>query len=191
MFPKKILILNHSYRGEEGNAGTIAEFIKEKYQLTCEVSVLNLSETNIRGCSGCKYECFKGDNCPKSKDDMTDFYIQSMMLKDYVIQIFPVYCGNLPLTYYALNERTQQHTFEEEFAPLWNERNLVDIVITNTDQELIEKVLRNEEPLRDILFASNHEYGLKSIDGQIMTSKRFEKHLESFLEKVIRVEKPS
>lgn len=103
----KILIINGSPRGNQGNTAHLLASFMEGVKETCDVNVREIivAEKNIAPCMGC-FSCWVGD-CGKCcmDDDMTQI-IDDIVWADAVIWSFPLYYFNVPGPVKTLIDRT-------------------------------------------------------------------------------------
>lgn len=93
------LIISFSAR-TGGNCGDIARYIAKP-----EDRVVHFSSLHASGCTGCEYECFRGE-CVRRADGVYELYA-SMAAYERVVLIVPMYGGNPSSLYFAFCERGQ------------------------------------------------------------------------------------
>lgn len=93
------LIVGFSGR-ENGNCDCISQYIASKGD-----TIIHFRNLNVHDCSGCQYECFRG-NCKYHQDDVYHLY-ERMLSYDKVFLVVPMYCENPSSLYFKFNERGQ------------------------------------------------------------------------------------
>lgn len=102
-----IFIINASPKGEKSNTliltNSFIEGIKEKI-LDVDLRKINLSDSNIKPCTGC-FSCWKTTqgSC-FIKDDM-DKVIENILWADLIVWSFPLYYFNVPSILKSLIDR--------------------------------------------------------------------------------------
>lgn len=172
-----INIVNLSGRYEKGNCGNIMQFMSN-FLIDKKIAVneIDFKKLKIHNCTHCNYDCFSMI-CPYLND--IEQFLNLLSEASMNILIIPIYCDFPTSQLFVLNERIQCSTKYQQKNP----KNKV-ILITNTNIELNRNIIKTMFNIenQDILILSPHEYGMKSISGNIIQNRQVKNNIMSFIE---------
>lgn len=177
---KNICIINFSDRNN-GNCANIAKIAASHYKRT-KVLVSKLDA--IKPCSNCDYECLKTEEvCPHLNEEYSTL-MDTIYMSDLAIYVIPNYCGFPCSRYFAFNERSVGYfNGNQEILDRYLSVKKLFIIVSNTMDDYFVHAMEQQtssEPKMKYLRTS--EYGLRSIDGNMMDIESAKSDLIQFLE---------
>ena len=175
----KTLILDFSPR-PDGNCAAISKYIVKSF---CDASVIKITDLDIKSCTDCDYQCFS-DKCPHP-DDLFKLY-DSILESDLIYFLIPNYCDYPPSSFFVFNERSCAYfnNKNESLAEYLRTKKKF-IVISNSNEENFVKVLQqqsSDDIQKNIIFLSSKKFGLKSIEGNLLSSNEAKTLIDRFIE---------
>lgn len=177
----KVTVISFSGRGG-GNCIAIARRIAEHHAGDM-VSLYNFSALRIAPCGGCAAECFvRREDCPHFAD--SEFEIcDSVVRSDLTYFVVPNHCDFPCANFFAFNERSLCYfSGHPELLDQYAAVPKKFVVVSNTGEANFHAALSQHtsgEP--EILFLRANDYGLSSIEGNLMTSERAVEDLQRFI----------
>jgi multimeric flavodoxin WrbA len=174
------IILSFSGR-KGGNCEQIADFIAENNDKP--VKLYRMWEQNIHMCGDCGYECFAPDKeCPHSADDERAV-LDDICNSDTAYFLVPNYCGGPPAMLYALNERSVSFFagHPERLERYMNVRKKFIVISSNQPDTFNTAFIQHDRNPREILWLSAREFGLRSMDTNLLQIDEVRERIRAFM----------
>ncbi len=175
----KVCILSFSSR-PQGNCAQIGAYLQA---LHGPAAVLyRFSDCSISPCGGCDYDCFGPQhNCPH-KDDRELSLLEAVSECDLAYFIVPNYCDYPCANYFIFCERGQSHfSGNHRLLSAYEAVPKKFIVISNTARDIFEQVFSTQTGGKpDILFLAAKDFGLRSIQGNLLSSLQVQEAIKAF-----------
>ncbi len=176
---KKILFINFSGRKSKGNCISLIDYMVENIKPK-DYDVISIKDLSIKPCINCDYECFDDKECINKDDELHSVFVNSLNF-DVIINVVPIYCGNLSSLYQIYNERSQYYYMNDSYCERQSKIKKIHIVVGNISPSLVYRLTGTK---KRTFIASPHSYNLKSISGSLLTSKDFIKDFNEFLNNI-------
>lgn len=184
-----ILGINYSKRNNGNCSEVLRSVLNQLEKLGEPTKYVSIDDYDIRRCCDYNYLCFRTGKCATT-DDFSRL-LNEIKEADSVIASLPVYRGHLISEYFLVSERLEG-AFRLNDATLLSEYlgKMNYILICNKNAGLNNGLRELMYEFEDcdyepkILIGSAREYGLSSIEGNIMTSGKFMNEVRDFVEKV-------
>ena len=108
---KKVLAIQGSFRENGFTTAMLKYAVKEAEKNGNDVEYINLHNSNINYCKGCR-KCFETARCVFTGDDM-DHIAESIRQADVIMLAAPVYWANVPAVVKNLFDRMSGTSMEE------------------------------------------------------------------------------
>lgn len=177
-----VCIISFSSRAD-GNCAQISKYIMSRYD---DSAVLYcFSDFSVLPCGICNYECFSDKlNCPQA-DDMENILLEAVSKCDLAYFIVPNYCDYPCANYFIFCERSQNY-FQKRPDELsaYEKTPKKFIVVSNTERENFSKAFSYQvERTPDILFLRARDFGMSSVEGNLLSSDKARRVIADFISK--------
>jgi len=186
----KIFSLAFSAR-QSGNCSKVLQYCLSQPPLRqMEQDHCSAFDLTITPCQGCNYECFlESGSCPLIDTDDVALLYRKWAQSDLTLCAIPVYSGNLAAQYFAFWERGQAF-FKNSQSYHDLLRKVHFLIIGNLSaggdmalhQALYPYANLNFWP--ETLIFSSHEYGRKSISGDLIESAEVRGKLDAWVGRI-------